>query len=150
MTLRAVFQISSIYADLILGMRIDAIQLYAPLYAPLSLPHDGSAMLVSGFALAAGEIIRPEGIRPFLLAGAGFRPNVGPLILRERSEPIGLSNSNDPAGPRLRSALSAWSVLGRNSAAEIHPPASCLRHGTPEARCLAVAGLLVLEHHNPE
>jgi hypothetical protein len=31
-----------------------------------------SALLISGFALAAGEIIRPEGIRPFLFVGAGL------------------------------------------------------------------------------
>jgi hypothetical protein len=31
-----------------------------------------SAILISGFALAAGEIIRPDGIRPFLLVGAGL------------------------------------------------------------------------------
>jgi hypothetical protein len=31
-----------------------------------------SAILIAGFALAAGEIIRPEGIRPFLLVGAGL------------------------------------------------------------------------------
>jgi hypothetical protein len=31
-----------------------------------------SAILISGFALAAGEIIRPEGLRPFLLVGAGL------------------------------------------------------------------------------
>jgi len=31
-----------------------------------------SAILLAGLALAAGEIIRPEGIRPFLLVGAGL------------------------------------------------------------------------------
>ena len=31
-----------------------------------------SVILLAGLALAAGEIIRPEGIRPFLLVGAGL------------------------------------------------------------------------------
>jgi len=31
-----------------------------------------SAILLAGLTLAAGEIIRPEGIRPFLLVGAGL------------------------------------------------------------------------------
>jgi hypothetical protein len=31
-----------------------------------------SAILISGLALAAGEVIRPQGIRPFLLVGAAL------------------------------------------------------------------------------
>jgi hypothetical protein len=31
-----------------------------------------SAILISGLALTAGEIIRPEGMRPLLLVGAGL------------------------------------------------------------------------------
>ena len=36
-----------------------------------------SAILISGFALVAGEVIRPQGIRPFLLVGAVLKATKG-------------------------------------------------------------------------
>jgi hypothetical protein len=36
-----------------------------------------SAILISGFALAAGEVIRPQGIRPFLLVGEFLKRRKG-------------------------------------------------------------------------
>jgi hypothetical protein len=32
----------------------------------------GSAIMLAGLALAAAEVVRAEGIRPFLLVGAGL------------------------------------------------------------------------------
>jgi len=40
-----------------------------------------SAILLAGLALAAGEIIRTEGIRPFLLVGAGLMIGAAALWL---------------------------------------------------------------------
>jgi hypothetical protein len=40
-----------------------------------------SAILLAGLTLAAGEIIRPGGIRPFLLVGAGVMIGLAGLWL---------------------------------------------------------------------
>jgi len=48
------------------GSPKDSNEQYKKSNAPLSFPSDGSAILISGFALAAGEIIAQRGERPFL------------------------------------------------------------------------------------
>ena len=79
-------------------------------------PMMASAILIAGFALAAGEIIRPDGIRPFLLVGAALMIGAAGwwLAARIRAKPVKVVS----LVMNTSSEFGSWPSVQSNSAGE--------------------------------